>query len=336
MTTTKEDRAYGALIGGAIGDAMGMPASFMTRAQIEKTYGYIRDFLQPDAEAQDKHGALQAAEITDDTMESVIICHNLIDNRGFSEEAFNKAMREWAIENKMLETTVIGPSTRRYLEAIIEGRDPKLTAGQGNTNGSAMRVAPVGVAYCENMSACLDAAVASSLPSHGSRPAVAAACAVAAAVACGVKGGFSPSEVLNAAYEAALYGESKGVEITAPSVAKRIRLIESIVDGDKGNERDIKEILDDLTGIFGSSMFSYESVPIALGAFYAVAGNGPEGIMAAINAGDDADTNGAICGNICGAYSGASSFPDEWKDRVQKTSMLDMKGMAEQLIGLGL
>ena len=28
------DRAYGALVGGAIGDAMGMPASFLTRAQI--------------------------------------------------------------------------------------------------------------------------------------------------------------------------------------------------------------------------------------------------------------------------------------------------------------
>ena len=41
------DRAYGALAGGAVGDAMGMPASFLTRSQIEKSYGYIRDFLEP-------------------------------------------------------------------------------------------------------------------------------------------------------------------------------------------------------------------------------------------------------------------------------------------------
>ena len=64
-------------------------------------------------------------------------------------------------------------------------------------------------------------------------------------------------------------------------------------------------------------------MPLALGAFYAVKGNGRDGVLAAINAGDDADTNGAICGNICGAYSGASAFPDIWKDRVQKTSCLD-------------
>ena len=36
------DRAYGALVGGAIGDAMGMPASFLTRQQIRTAYGYIQ------------------------------------------------------------------------------------------------------------------------------------------------------------------------------------------------------------------------------------------------------------------------------------------------------
>lgn len=328
------DRAYGALIGGAIGDAMGMPASFMTRSQIENTYGYIRDFLEPEKDAQKYHGALKAAEITDDTMESILICNILLENRGFSEDAFNREMKKWSDENHMLESTVIGPSTRRYLTAIAEGRDPKETAGQGDTNGSAMRVAPVGVAYYNDMSACVEAAAASSLPSHGSRPAVAAACAVAAAVAAGVHGGYSAGEVLNAAYEAALFGESRGVEITAPSVARRIRIIENIVDS--AGEEDITGILDELTGIFGASMFAYESVPIALGAFYAVNGNAQEGVLAAINAGDDADTNGAICGNICGAYSGAAAFPDSWKDRVQKTSCLDMKSMAEKLLNLGL
>lgn len=46
------DRAYGALVGGAIGDAMGMPASFLTRQQIRTAYGYIQDFLTPQKEVQ--------------------------------------------------------------------------------------------------------------------------------------------------------------------------------------------------------------------------------------------------------------------------------------------
>lgn len=325
------DRAYGALVGGAIGDAMGMPASFLTREQIKNTYGYIKDFLKPDDDVQKYHGSLEAGDITDDTMESIIVSKVLIEHNGFSEEAFNNEMKKWAIEQKMLESTVIGPSTRRYLTALIEGRDPKETSGKGNTNGSAMRAAPIGVKYYNDITKCIEAAVASSLPSHGSKPAVAAACAVAAAVSGGVHGGYSPNEILNMAYDAALYGEKKGADITAPMVSKRIKLIESIVDS--VGEGSINDILDEIAGVFGASMFAYESVPVALAIFYAVNGNAKEGILGAVNTGDDADTNGSICGNICGAYSGASGLPDEWKERVQKTSSVDFKTEAQKLIG---
>lgn len=325
------DRAYGALVGGAIGDAMGMPASFLTREQIKNTYGYIKDFLKPDDDVQKYHGSLEAGDITDDTMESIIVSKVLIEHNGFSEEAFNNEMKKWAIEQKMLESTVIGPSTRRYLTALIEGRDPKETSGKGNTNGSAMRAAPIGVKYYNDIAKCIEAAVASSLPSHGSKPAVAAACAVAAAVSGGVHGGYSPNEILNMAYDAALYGEKKGADITAPMVSKRIKLIESIVDS--VGEGSINDILDEIAGVFGASMFAYESVPVALAIFYAVNGNAKEGILGAVNTGDDADTNGSICGNICGAYSGASGLPDEWKERVQKTSSVDFKTEAQKLIG---
>ena len=324
------DRAYGALVGGAIGDAMGMPASFLTRRQITNTYGYIRDFLEPDQDIQTYHGSLQAGAITDDTMESVIISQVLIQHGEFSEDAFHAAMKKWAIEQKMLESTVIGPSTRRYLTALVEGRDPKLTAGKGMTNGSAMRVAPIGIRYHDNLSKCMEAAASSSLPSHGSQPAVAAACAVAVGVALGVHGGYTPRDILRAAADAAAYGERVGTEVTAPSVSRRLKLIETVVD--QAKDTDISSVLDELVAIFGASMMSYESVSIAFGAFYAAGGHGAKGVLAAINAGDDADTNGSICGNLCGAYSGAASFPLEWRIRVEKSSGLDFKHTAQSLL----
>ena len=325
------DRAYGALVGGAIGDAMGMPASFLTRRQITDTYGYIRDFLEPEKDVQSYHGNLKAGEITDDTMESVIIGQVLIEYGAFSEEAFNHAMKKWAIEQRMLESTVIGPSTRRYLTALIEGTDPKLTAGKGVTNGSAMRVAPIGIRYHDNLAKCIEAAAASSLPSHGSKPAVAAACAVAAGVALGVHGGCTPRDILRAAADAAVYGEKVGAEITAPSVSRRLKLVETLVDQAKG--ADISSVLDELVAIFGASMMAYESVSIAFGAFYATGGHGANGVLAAVNAGDDADTNGSICGNLCGAYSGAQAFPPQWRSRVEKTSGISFKTTASQLLG---
>ena len=324
------DRAYGALVGGAIGDAMGMPASFLTRRQITDTYGYINTFLEPEKEVQTFHGDLKAGEVTDDTMESVILSQVLIQHGAFSEDAFNQAMKQWAIEQKMLESTVIGPSTRRYLTALVEGTDPKLTAGKGMTNGSAMRAAPIGIRYHDDLTKCIEAAAASSLPSHGSKPAVAAACAVAAGVALGVHGGHTPRDVLRAAADAAAYGEKIGAEITAPSVPRRLRLVESIVD--QANGTNITAILDELVGIFGASMMAYESVAIAFGAFYATGGHGANGVLAAINAGDDADTNGSICGNLCGAFSGVGAFPIEWRTRVEKTSGLDLKKTAQLLL----
>ena len=324
------DRAYGALVGGAIGDAMGMPASFLTRRQIRTAYGFIQDFLTPQKEVQSYHGDLQAGEITDDTMESILITHVLLNEGGFSEAAFNEEMKHWAIRQNMLESTVIGPSTRRYLEALLQGRDPKITAGQGVTNGSAMRVAPIGVYYWEDLGQCLEMAAASSLPSHGSRPAVAAACAVAAGVSMGVHGGYSARDILRAAADGAAFGETKGMDLPAPSVARRLRLVEELVD--RAGDASTNDILDELVGIFGASMMSYESVPIAFGAFYATGGRGPEGVLAAINAGDDADTNGSICGSLCGAFSGASSFPSSWRERVEKTSGVHFRETADRLL----
>jgi ADP-ribosylglycohydrolase len=325
------DRAYGALIGGAIGDAMGMPASFFTREKIKRVYGYITDFLEPAAEAQPYHGNLKAGEITDDTMESIIISNILIKNAGFGQDAFIAAMREWAVNYKMLESTVIGPSTRKFLEAIVENRDPSETAMFSTTNGSAMRVAPVGVKYHYDLKECIRVAAETSLPSHSSRPCVAAACAVAAAVAAGVSGGYTPQEVMEASYEGALYGESVGLDITAPSVSKRILLAKEIVD--RNRDKGMITVLDELVGIIGAGMQAYESAPFSLGVFYAVNGNAKEGIIAAVNGGDDADTNGAICGNICGAYSGAAEIPEVWRLRVEKESSVDFAGMAKALLG---
>ncbi len=328
------DRAYGALVGGAIGDAMGMPASFFTREKMKTTYGYIQDFVSPEAESQNYHGDLEAGEITDDTMESIIISEILIKHNGFNKEAFNYAMKKWAIEQKMLDSTVIGPSTRRYLTALIEGKNPEETSGLSSTNGSAMRVAAVGVKYWNDLKSCVEAAAESSIPSHGSKPCIAGACAVACAVAAGVKGEYLPEDIMMKCYDAALYGEKIGHDITSPMVSKRILLAKRIVDENRNSN--IENILDELVGILGASMYVYESVPLSLGVFYAVNGNGEKGIPAAINCGDDADTNGAICGNICGAYSGANALPNHWKERVQKVSSLDFFDTAKKLLNMDI
>lgn len=324
-------RAVGCLYGGAVGDAMGAPASFMTRDQIRTIYGYIEDFILPAHGAQKVHAPLEAGQVTDDTYESLIVANVLIGNKGFDKKAFCRLMKEWAMENDVLQGDLIGPSTRSFLTALIKGGDPGEGAKYGDTNGSAMRVAPVGIYYWNDRQSCLEAAAASSLPSHGSAPAVAAAVAVAAACAAGVRGGHTPEQVMEEAALGAEYGEAIGFDIPAPSVTRRILYAKGIVEKMKSHH--MAEIIDELTGMLGAGMKAYESIPLALGIFYAAGGDPAVGIPAAVNAGDDADTNGSICGAVCGAFSGIKAIPAAWTRRIRTGSDVDLRAIARALLG---
>lgn len=327
MKTTPFDRACGALFGGAIGDAMGMPASFFTRSQIRQRYGFIRDFLAP-GEGQQAHSGLAAGDITDDTQETLILARSLCRKGTFDREDFLALMAQWAEESGILNTTVIGPSTRRFLEAISQGRDPATGARESRTNGSAMRVAPVGIRFWQDHDECARQAAESSLPSHGSAPCVAGACAVACAVAAGIRGGYRPEEILDFAHRGALYGESRGHDIPAPSVARRIQLARELVD--RCRAQGFEACIDELCAIIGAGMEVWQSVPLALGIFYAAEGDPRQAILGAVNAGDDADTNASIAGAVAGAYGGAGALPESWCRTLKERESLSR--LAQQLL----
>lgn len=325
------DRAYGSLLGAAIGDAMGMPASFMSPEEINRIYGRITGFLKP-AKEQVAHGSLAQGEITDDTEESLIISSVLIEAKRFDVDLFIKKMRDWAIDKKMLESTVIGPSTRRFLEAIIDGKDCMEVGKKGDTNGGAMRAMPIGIFNHGNIDRAIEDAIQSALPSHGSKPGVASTCAVAAAVAAGVEGGFTAKEVMEKALYGAQRGEEAGFNIPAPSVAARIRLAMDIVE--KNRNKNLEDICYELYRYIGSDMKSYESIPLSLGIFYAAQGDAGKGIIAAVNVGNDADTNASITGGICGAYSGTKYLKEKWIEEIKARNNIDFMKIAKNLLML--
>lgn len=325
-----KNRAMGCLLGGAIGDAMGMPASFMSPNQIKKVYGRIDSFLEPEKEEQEYHGDLQAGEITDDTEETLIISEVLIENNGFSEKAFVSKMKDWCIDNDMLNSTVIGPSTRNFLTAIVEGSDYYEKGKLGDTNGAAMRVAPIGIYNHNDIDKAGEDAIASARPSHGSRTGLASAAAVSTAIAMGVNGNFTPEDIMVRSALAAEKAEEQGFDVPGPSISTRIRLAKRVVDENK--DLSLEEVAYLLYKYIGASMKAYESVPLSLGVFYAAKGKFQDGLITIINIGDDADTNGAICSAICGAYSGIEEIKQEWIDKVQETNKIDFDSIAEKLL----
>ena len=60
------DRAYGSLVGLAIGDAMGMPSSAYTPKQVKQLFGVIKGFINA-PRGHPIHDGLKAGQVTDDT-----------------------------------------------------------------------------------------------------------------------------------------------------------------------------------------------------------------------------------------------------------------------------
>ena len=95
---------------------------------------------------------------------------------------------------------LLGPSTKRAVAAVLAGTPPDEAGAAGDTNGAAMRIAPVGIAVAlpaasashADLSTLVDHVVMASSVTHNTGIALAGAAAVAAAVSAGVSGAGSP------------------------------------------------------------------------------------------------------------------------------------------------
>ncbi len=62
---------------------------------------------------------------------------------------------------------------------------------------------------------------------------------------------------------------------------------------------------------------SVECLEAALWAFHRT-NTFREGVLLAVNLGDDADTTGAVFGQLAGAYYGLDAIPQEWRSELWK------------------
>lgn len=302
---TAASRAHGALLGLAIGDALGMPTQYQPRALIAERYGILTGFQPGPADNFISRG-MAAGRVTDDTDQAVLLGEMLVEGRGrIDPERFAEALLAW--EARMIAAgslDLLGPSTRQALTLVAAGTSTELTGRSGATNGAAMRVAPVGIAFpTEPLSGLVDAVFQTGHVTHNTTIAIAGASAVAAAVSAGVEGA-SLAEALALAVEAARLGAGRGFYFAGGDVAARIEWALGLVRG-----RPEEEALDLIYRLVGTGVATNEAVPAAL-AICAVAPEDPWRVCClAASLGGDCDTVAAIAGAIMGACHGAGRFP---------------------------
>jgi len=225
--------------------------------------------------------------------------------------------------------SLLGPSTKRALAALLAGTDIAETGRYGSTNGAAMRITPVGVATPDaDLDRLVDQVVDASRVTHNTGVALAGAAAVAAAVSSGVAGASVPAAT-EAAIAAASLASGRGHWVAGADVAARIRWAAGLTTGLAP-----EEALDTVYTLVGTSLASQESVPAAF-ALLAAAPRDPWLVCRmAASAGGDTDTIAAMAGAVAGACHGAAAFPAEARRTVAEVNGLELDEVAGSLLAL--
>ena len=331
-------RAYGALAGLALGDALGMPTQEMSPAQIRAVYGRITGLVDGDA-SQPYAPGMPAGSVTDDTEQALLIASLLVRGRGTSSGRvalnaveFAHALLAW--EDSMIERgslDLLGPSTKAALERVRAGEDPLTVGGEGTTNGAAMRVTPIGIAVStEDPEAFVEAVWSSCRVTHATRQGFQSAALVAAAVSMGIDAACSPSlDLRSLLWKAVTYVDSlpeRGAWTPDPDVVATTRRAMQLAVNPASSS------LECLVEQVGTSVASAHAIPMA---FALLARDpSPQALLDAANIGGDTDTIGAIAGAILGAALGVEAFDAAMLTQVESVSGLHLTEAATAMLSL--
>lgn len=324
------DRARGALLGLAMGDALGMPSQVMSRREIQETYGRIEDFLAPYEGHPVSHG-LKAGMITDDTEQSLLLAEQILASPDdFDEPAWAAALLAWeeGVKARGL-LDLLGPSTKRALERLEAGVPPAEAGLGGTTNGAAMRISPLAIATpLDPLPRFLGHVLETCRITHNSAVAVAGAAAVGAAISAGIEGADHETAVaaaLAVARESERLSLAPGDSAMAQRITTALTLVE-VGTREQAHERLLEEI--------GTDVASIQSVPMALALVVLAEGDPWRAVCLAANAGGDSDTIGAIAGAIAGACAGVGRLPAAPLERLLAVNDLQIDPLVERLLAL--
>ncbi len=325
-----EDRAVAALIGGALGDALGMPTQLLSPAQIRRSYGFVDDFVEPSDDHPVSKG-LPAGAITDDTEQTLLLGRILLESgKSFDHKRWVDALIDWERDVKARGSyDLLGPSTKRAIDAINDGVPPEEAGREGDTNGAAMRIAPVGIMMPPKPLDALVAKVAETCrATHNTSIAIASAAAVAATVSYGIAG-CDWHEACRRAVDAARLGAKHGHWIVGPEVAARIGWACELVRG-----RPVDEAIGLIADLVGTGVASQQSVPAAFAVLEVAGGDPWRAAVISANLGGDTDTIGAIAASMAGACAGTTSLPEDRIAQLRGIDLAEVKTLAADLVAV--
>ncbi|MEU5217871.1 ADP-ribosylglycohydrolase family protein [Streptomyces sp. NPDC020807] len=297
VTTTACDtreRARGALLGLAVGDALGAPAENMRPSEIRRRWGRIEGFV-----AENPAG-------TDDT-EYAIFSALLLARHGsaLTVHHVERAWHRWIADLDEGPFRGAGFSERGTLENLRRGLAAPISAQHRHawSDGLAMRAAPFGVyAAGRPAEAARLVAIDGSVSHEGEG--IYGGQAVAAGVAAAMAGATVTSVV------AAALSVIPMDSWTARSLRRAVVAARRVQPDPLTREREVRSAV--VIGGYPWTDLAPEAVGLAFGAFAAARGDFRTAVLTAVNMGRDADTTAAVAGALSGAFGGVNAIPSDW------------------------
>lgn len=264
------------LLGGAIGDSLGMPfeKKLVNDPLLVNWDG--RTFLSC------AHHNLQAGQFTDDSQMQQIVAESLLDNKGFSPDDISARYVDWMASGR---ARGWGRTTLMSIQNLQAGRhwsESGIAGSEGN--GSAMRSAPFGVYFRNDLQSLVQICKIDSAITHASPDAEAGSIAVAVAAYYAVN-----NDLDNLLEKICLHlPESK--------VKNSIFSLDSLINSENITPSQALRVL-------GTKANVKETVPSVLYTFLKIK-DYHKAIETIIRSGGDTDTGGAILGALIGARDG--------------------------------
>lgn len=296
MTIDIHSKFQGAMLGSAIGDAIGELAFRFPE----------RDQLLAEIEAAGK------LVYTDDTAMAIALAESLVETGDIEERQLGDTFYQHYLKEpwrgygegppQVFET--VEEEDIGYSEAARRLYDGKGSMG----NGAAMRIAPLGL-YYYNSDELYEMAKASAQVTHthpiGIDGAAVQAKAIAQTISLNYQRPFSPQTFVESLVAFARTTEFKD----------RLALIPELIAADISADEAVSRL--------GSGIAAHESMPFALYSFLRHPHTFLEAVLCSTLHGGDRDTMGAMAGAVCGGYLGVEAIPSEWRQKLENNQHIE-------------
>ncbi len=345
------ERYRGAMLGLAVGDALGAPVEGLKDGHILQLYGRIEGYVDAAKAWKDRPRRWrQKGLYTEDTQHALALADALVKCRGLNRAYFTELLLDLARAETGLPLGAHRGADDDFRATIgaLQGGTPPDQAGRPGAGIAPMaRAAPVGLYFAGEDDALLRAAVEQGLVTHRDPRSLVMAAVAARAVELSVSGAWDRArpagraeDLLDAAAAAERVVEKEYIHFIPIAGMDRfgmalagLKLLPRLYDlpsekmafnqitAEANRQFPEHKITEPGQGFVMAAGLS--ALFIALGA-----PDFEDGVLRAVHLGKDTDTMAAIVGAILGARLGESAIPAPWRDKLVNADQVAWRGEA--------